>query len=136
MGVLSATLVACVIGWFYKKGKPKVEDFREVIAQLGDPILIEKKLTELLSESQKLPDNSIYIKILAEIALSQAMQKKFEQSHQTLDTALSVCKKDDYEGQVSILLGRSKVFQQAGNLEQAQCYFEESYQLSKKHGLK
>lgn len=136
MGILSATLLAGVIGWFCKKSKPKVEDFREIIAKINDPVLIEQKLIELLPQAQNLPDNSIYVQMLSQVALFQSLQQKFDQAHQTLDLAVSICRIDDYEGQVSIVFERGRVFQQAGNIEKAQFYFEESYQLCKKHNLK
>lgn len=135
MGILSATVVAAVIGWFYKKSKPKVQDFHEVIGQLGDPVLIEKKLIELLPQAKKLSNNTTYIQILSQIALFQAVQKKFEQAHQTLEQAQLACKADDYQGQACILLEKGRIFQHAGELEKAEKYFYQSYQLSSLHHL-
>lgn len=135
MGILSATLVAAVIGWFYKKGKTKVEDFHEIIAKLDNPILIEKKLIELLPQAKKLPNTTIYVQILSQIALFQAVQKKFEQAHQTLEQAQLVCKADDFEGQACILLAKGKIFQQVCDIKQAEISFQACYQLAVKYNL-
>lgn len=112
-----------------------IHNFDKLIGQLGNPVLIEAKLTELLPQAQKLSDNSVYVQMLTQIGLMQAVQKKFEQAHARLDQAQGACRTDDYVGQVRLLLERGRVFQQASDIEQAQKYFHASYELSKLHDL-
>lgn len=138
MGILTGMLLVGVFGkvaaW-WKKGSPKLENFDEIISKINDPILAEAKLLELSIQAKKLPNNSIYLQMLSQIALMQAMQKKFEQAHATLDLACAQLQPTDYVAAVRILLERGRTFQQAGDIDKARKYFEESYQLSKLHHL-
>jgi hypothetical protein len=54
---------------------------------VGNPVDIERNLFELLPEAEKRADKSVYLQILSQIALAQAMQQKFDIAHQTLDKA-------------------------------------------------
>ena len=135
MGILSATLVAGLIGWFYKKDKRKVEDFRKTIENLNDPVLIENKLIELLPQAQKLTNTTTYVQILSKIAASQAMQEKFGQARKTLDQAQLACKADDYEGQACMLLEQGKIFELIGDFHGATAAFHACYRLALQHNL-
>ncbi|VEL29017.1 unnamed protein product, partial [Protopolystoma xenopodis] len=53
----------------------------------GDPIDIESNMSALLPEAEKRSDKSVYLQILSQIALAQAMQQKFDIAHKTLDQA-------------------------------------------------
>lgn len=102
---------------------------------LGDPIAIENKFQELLSEAESLPDKSIYLQILSQLALAQAIQKKFDEAHKTLDKA-EVLLTPEYDlAHARILLERGRTFQQAGKIAEARNYYEQSYELSKKNNL-
>ncbi|MBV8661140.1 MAG: tetratricopeptide repeat protein [Candidatus Dependentiae bacterium] len=139
MGILTGMLLVGVFGkaaaaW-WRKSSTKLENFDEIIGKIDNPILAEAKLRELSNQAQKLSNNSIYLQILSQIALMQAMQKNFEQAHATLDQAFIQLQQTDYIATARILLERGRVFQQAGDIDQARKYFEESYQLSKLHHL-
>ena len=63
----------------------KLEDFDQLFT--GNPVNIERNLSALLPEAEKRTDKSVYLQILSQIALAQAMQQKFDIVHQTLDEA-------------------------------------------------
>lgn len=138
MGILTGALFVGLVGtvtrWF-KKDTVDLENFDELIGNIGDPKLVEAALTKLLPEAQKLSNNSIYLQMLSQIALMQAVQKKFDQAHTTLDDAQAQLNATDYVALARILLERGRTFQQQGDIEQAQQYFDQSYQVSKQHNL-
>ena len=98
--------------------------------QLGDPALVEKRFLELLLQAQQLKNKSIYLQMLSQLALAQAVQKKFDAAHATLDTAEKLLTLEYDLAKVRILCERGRAFQQAGDLVQARIYFEQSYELS------
>lgn len=112
--------------------KSKLESFDDLWA-LGDPIVIEKSFHELLPQAKKLQDPSIYLQILSQIALTQALQKKFDEAHETLNDAERFLSSDQDLARVRILLERGRVFQQADDIIKAKLSFIESYELSAKN---
>jgi tetratricopeptide (TPR) repeat protein len=115
-----------------------LENFDDAWA-LGYPAAVEKKLYEMLPQAESLKDKSIYLQMLSQIALAQAMQQKFDQAHKTLDEAQTLTLEYPL-AQVRILLERGRVFQQQayqqqGTTVQALNYFKQSFELSKKHGF-
>lgn len=100
---------------------------------LGYPDKVETKLREFLPQAQILQNKSIYLQILSQIALAQAMQKKFDEAHKTLDEAESMLTPEYDFAKARILLERGRTFQQASSITQAQDYFERSYALSIKN---
>jgi tetratricopeptide (TPR) repeat protein len=109
-----------------------LENFDDVWS-LGYPEKVETKLSEFLPQAQALQNKSIYLQILSQIALAQAMQKKFDEAHKTLDKAESMLTPEYDLAKARILLERGRAFQQAGSISQAQDYFERSYALSIKN---
>lgn len=69
------------------------------------------------------------------MALVQALQKKIEQAHKTLDNAQALLTPEYDLARARILLERGRVFQQAEKIPEAQDYFEQSYELSRKHNF-
>ncbi len=136
--------IIILIGVFIMTFQPntdiKLEKFDDAWG-LGDPVIIEKKFYELLPQAESLKDKSIYLQILSQIALTQALQKKFNEAHKTLNDAEALLtpeeeysKNNPYDlARVRILLERGRVFQQAGNIVEARAYFEKSFEFSKKH---
>lgn len=108
-----------------------LENFDDLF--VGNPVDIERNLKDLLPQASALEDKSIYLQILSQIALAQAMQKKFEAAHQTLDEAEKQLKPENHLARVRILLEKGRVFMQSGHLEQARPYFFQSYELSSEH---
>lgn len=100
---------------------------------VGDPAEIEKNLRMLLPRAEVLEDMSIYLQILSQIALTQAMQKNFEAAHETLNVAEKLLTSKDHLARVRIILERGRVFMQSGNNEAARPLFEQSFDLSKEH---
>src|SRR5579872_5438770 len=111
----------------------KLENFDDLF--VGNPVDIEKNLSELLPQAAALKNKSIYLQILSQIALAQAMQQKFDQAHATLDKAEAGLTPEYAEARVRILLERGRIFHQAGDVDKALPYFEQSYELSKQHGF-
>jgi tetratricopeptide (TPR) repeat protein len=111
----------------------KLENFDEIWGQIGNPVLVEKKFIELLPQAQSLENKSIYLQMLSQLALAQALMKKFDLAHATLDDAQAQLTSDCNLARVRIFLERGRVFQQAGDVVQALTYFEKSYELSEQH---
>jgi tetratricopeptide (TPR) repeat protein len=109
----------------------KLEKFDELF--VGNPIDIEKNLKELLPQAAALKDPSIFLQILSQIALAQAMQKNFDDAHKTLNEAEKLLSTNEHLAQVRILLERGRIFMQAGSYEKARPFFFQSYELSKLH---
>lgn len=105
------------------------------IWSLGDPVLIENKFYELLPQAESLKNKSIYLQMLSQIALVQAMQQKFDAAHKTLDTAEALLTPEYELARARILLERGRVFQQSGNIPQAKSYFEQSFAVSQQNQL-
>ena len=111
----------------------ELENFDELF--VGNPIDIERNLIALLPAAQSLENKSIYLQIFSQIALSQAMQKKFVLAHKTLDDAEKNLTDDYSLARVRIILERGRIFHQAGESDKALTLFEESYHLSKSHNF-
>lgn len=108
----------------------KLENFDDVWGQLGDPVLVEKKFIEFLPQAQELENKSIYLQLMSQLALAQAVLKKFDQAHATLDQAQAELTSEHDLARVRVLCERGRTFQQAGDFEKARVYFERSYELS------
>lgn len=113
----------------------KLENFDDVWGHFGQPSLVEKKFLEFLPQAELLPDKSIYLQLLSQLALSQALLKKFDMAHATLDKAKSELTDEHDLAQTRILLERGRVYQQAGDIAKARVYFERSYELSLQRGF-
>ncbi len=111
----------------------KLEDFDDLF--VGNPAEIEKNLNALLPQAQALENESIYLQILSQIALAEAVQKKFVQAHETLDMAEADLVPAYELARVRILLERGRVFFQQDNTDEALSFFEQSYELSKENNF-
>lgn len=97
---------------------------------IGDPVQIELNLLQLLPKAKVSSNKTYHPQILTQIALAQAMQKKFTEAHQTLDEAERVVLPDDVVAKTRILLERGRVFHQTGDIETAKAFFEKSFECS------
>ena len=97
----------------------------------GNPIDIERNLSKLLPEAEKRADKSVYLQILSQIALAQAMQQKFDIAHQTLDKAEKLLEPQYQLAKIRLLLERGRVYHQSDRLDQALSLFIQSYDLSR-----
>lgn len=111
----------------------KLEDFDKLM--VGDLAQAEKHLQALLPRAEALEDRSIYLQILSQIALAQAVQRKFDEAHKTLDMAEKKLSPEQHLARVRILLERGRVFFQEGNVEAARPLFKQSFELSAAHGF-
>ncbi len=118
---------------FHKNTDIQLENFDDWWGKLGDPVKVEKKFQELLPQAESLKDKSIYLQMLSQIALAQAVQKKFDEAHKTLDGAESLLTPEYDLAQVRIFLERGRVLQQEEKIPEARKYFEQSFELSLKH---
>lgn len=107
----------------------KLEDFDQLFT--GNPVDIERNLSALLPEAEQRADKSIYLQILSQIALAQAMQQKFDIAHQTLDEAERLLEPHYQLAKIRLLLERGRVCHQSDKLDQALSFFIQSYDLSK-----
>lgn len=109
--------------------KSRLDHFDELF--VGNPVDIEKNLSALLPEAGKRADKSIYLQILSQIALAQAMQQKFDIAHQTLDEAEKLLEPQYQLAKIRLLLERGRVYHQSDRLDQALSFFIQSYDLSR-----
>lgn len=110
-----------------------LENFDDLF--VGYPADIEKNLKYLLPDAKSLTNKSIYLQILSQIALTQAMQGKFEMAHKTLDETKPMFASTDYVAKTRILLERGRIFHQAHDLNSALPYFKKSYLIAKRHKI-
>ncbi len=113
----------------------KFENFDDVWGSLGNPALVEKKFLELLPEAQKLENKSMYLQMLSQLALAQALMKHIDVAHTTLDAAQAQLNPDYNIARARIFLERGRIFQQAADSVQAKIYFEKSYEISKQYNF-
>lgn len=97
----------------------------------GNPVDIEKNMTALLPEAEGREDKSIYLQILSQIALAQAMQQNFDLAHQTLNMADGILEPRYELAQIRLLLERGRVYHQSGNTDKALPLFIKSYEKAK-----
>lgn len=109
--------------------KSQLDHFDELF--VGNPVDIERNLSALLPEAEKRADKSIYLQILSQIALAQAMQQKFDIAHQTLDKAEKLLEPQYQLAKIRLLLERGRVYHQSDRLDQALSLFIQSYDLSR-----
>lgn len=109
--------------------KSQLDSFDDLF--VGNPVDIERNLSTLLPEAEKHADKSIYLQILSQIALAQAMQQKFDIAHQTLDKAQRLLDPRSQLSKIRLLLERGRVYHQSDRLDQALSFFIQSYDLSK-----
>lgn len=126
-------IVAISIGLMISESNAdmKLENFDDLF--VGHPSEIENNLSMLLPQAQALENKSIYLQILSQIALAQAMNRKFTEAHKTLDKAEASLTSEYELARVRILLERGRVFHQSDNINEALPLFKRSYELSKKH---
>ncbi|MEI8300399.1 MAG: tetratricopeptide repeat protein [Chlamydiota bacterium] len=115
------------------KDKEMLENFDDLF--IGNPIEIEKNLRGILPKALLLENHSIYLQMLSQIALTQAMQKNFDGAHETLDAAEKLLTPLDYLARVRILIERGRVLWRSGHDEVAIPLFQQSYELSQMHGF-
>jgi tetratricopeptide (TPR) repeat protein len=132
--VLLVFFIAGVFMASQTKTDSTLENFDKLWA-LGDPVIIEKKFNEILPQARSLEDKSIYLQIMSQIALTQALQKKFNEAHKTLDDAEALLTPEYDLARVRILLERGRIFQQAEKISEARRYFEQAFELSKKNNF-
>ncbi len=109
--------------------KSQLDSFDELF--VGNPVDIERNLSALLPEAEKCADKSVYLQILSQIALAQAMQQKFDIAHQTLNEAERLLDPQYQLAKIRLLLERGRVYHQSDRLDQALSFFIQSYDLSK-----
>ena len=109
--------------------KSQLDHFDDLFT--GNPVDIERNLSALLPEAEKRADKSIYLQILSQIALAQAMQQKFDIAHQTLDEAERLLEPQYQLAKIRLLLERGRVYHQSDRLDQALSFFIQSYDLSR-----
>lgn len=123
---ISAFLAFGVFMAFQKSVKAE-PDILDTIWAIGDPVAVEQGFNKFLETKDVVQDMSLYLQALSQLALTQALQKKFDAAHATLDKAEKLLTYDYKIASARILLERGRVFQQSGNIGQARNYFERAY---------
>ena len=91
------------------------------------PAETEIKFRELLPAVR---DPSHKAQLLTQIARAEALQRKFEEAHQTLDEAEKLLTDDLKRARIRYLLERGRVHNSAGQPEQAKPLFQQAYELA------
>lgn len=108
---------------------PQLDRFDELFT--GNPLDIEKNLSALLPEAYKRADKCVYLQILSQMALAQAMQQKFGVAHETLDEAERLLEPQYPLAKIRLLMERGRVYHQSDQFDQALSFFIQSYDCSK-----
>ncbi len=106
----------------------QLENFDDLF--YGDPVEIEQRLGALVPLAKDRGDRSLQAQILSQLALAQAMQKKFEQAHATLDQAAALIPEGDLLAATRVTLERGRVHHQAGDSSAALPHFRQAYELA------
>lgn len=104
----------------------QIENFDELF--FGEPAEIESRLTPLVLEAEVRENRSLQAQILSQLALAQAMQKKFELAHNTLNRADALIPVGDLLSSARVILERGRVYHQAGDSATALSFFQQSYE--------
>ncbi|MBL8810728.1 MAG: hypothetical protein JNM43_11170 [Planctomycetaceae bacterium] len=101
----------------------------------GDPKEIEQRLLVVRPQSLTHSDESLTPQIDSQIALVQAMQKRYAEAFETLDRAEKLPGATNPLARVRLLLERGRVFQQAKRMEEAVPWLVASWEISSAHSL-
>ena len=95
----------------------------------SDPHQTETRFREILLQ---IPENNpAYLELLTQIARSQGLQQKFERAHQTLDQVERRLGNYATRAKIRYYLERGRVFNSAGNPEEARPFFEQALDMAK-----
>ena len=95
----------------------------------SDPHQTETRFREILFQ---IPENNpAYLELLTQIARSQGLQQKFERAHQTLDQVERRLGNYATRAKIRYYLERGRVFNSAGNPEEARPFFEQALDMAK-----
>ncbi len=92
----------------------------------------EKKFRELLfnTDIKELPDT--HIQVLTQIARAQGLQRKFDDSHSTLDLVSNLITDDTKTALIRYHLERGRAFNSSGKKEKSMSHFLQAYKLALK----
>ncbi|CAN5572467.1 tetratricopeptide repeat protein [soil metagenome] len=92
----------------------------------------EKKFRELLfsTDIKQLPDT--HIQVLTQIARAQGLQRKFDDSHSTLDLVSNLITDDTKTALIRYHLERGRAFNSSGKTEKSKSHFLQAYKLAVK----
>jgi tetratricopeptide (TPR) repeat protein len=88
----------------------------------------EKRFREALTELSK--EDTIALELLTQIARAQGLQRKFDESHKTLDLVEKKLSTEPSRVKVRYLLERGRVFNSSGNAHQAHPFFEQAEEMA------
>ena len=95
----------------------------------SDPHQTETRFREILLQ---IPENNpAYLELLTQIARSQGLQQKYERAHQTLDQVERRLGNYATRAKIRYYLERGRVFNSAGNPEEARPFFEQALDMAK-----
>lgn len=94
-----------------------------------NPDATEEKFQELLKKPEVSENKSYHCQLLTQIARTKGLQRKFEQSHQTLDQAQQLIDDTHSVEQVRYLLERGRAFRSSGDPDAARPLFHHAWEL-------
>jgi tetratricopeptide (TPR) repeat protein len=115
----------------FSKTEQKVKSLPDFDAlwDYQNPEETEIKFRELIPLAKESGDLSYYAQLLTQIARTEGLQHKFEDAHETLDTALSLLTDDLILAKVRYLLERGRVYNSSGYPDKAREFFLDAWEL-------
>ncbi len=92
-----------------------------------------QKFSALLPQTEKLKDKSVYIELLTQLARTQALQRKFDEAHETLDKAMKLIKAEHIRPRIRYMLERGRVYNSSGITDKAKEIFLAAFQQAEKY---
>jgi tetratricopeptide (TPR) repeat protein len=113
------------------KAPSKLPDF-DKLWDYDHPDLTERKFRELLPAALDSQDLSYFAQLLTQIARTEALQRKFQEAHKTLDRVEKALPKTNAKTLIRYLLERGRVYNSSGKIEEARETFLKVYDLALK----
>jgi tetratricopeptide (TPR) repeat protein len=98
-----------------------------------DPVGTEVRFREILPAAEASGDRAYEAELLTQIARTEALQRRFDEAHATLDQAYGLITDDMGRPAVRYLLERGRTFNSAGKLDEARPLFKQAWTLAREH---
>jgi tetratricopeptide (TPR) repeat protein len=94
----------------------------------------ERKFRDLILEAEQSGDKGYCAELITQIARCQGLQRHFDEAHRTLDQAVLMLNENHIRAWIRYLLERGRVFNSAGQPEQARPLFLRAWELGEAAG--
>lgn len=116
-----------------RKRTAELPDF-DTMWDYSDPAGSEAQFRQLIPVAKESGDTSYYVQLLTQIARAQGLQRKFDDAHQTLDTAETILREQLAVAHVRYLLERGRVYNSSNAPQKARSFFLKAYERATAHG--